>query len=199
MAIGQVIDAFRREYVRLAPLFTEKMKRLWAGGVAIEVGQGGISAAAEITDLARNTVRAGMRDVQDPEVLHSERVRRPGAGRKSAVERDPTLVADLLTLVAPATRGDPERALRWSSKSLRKLTVELQAQGHTVSERTVSKVLKQEGYSLQSPRKVREGKGDHPDRDQQFKFIASQVASFQEAGQPVISIDTKKKNSLATS
>ena len=143
MAIGQVIDAFRREYVRMAPLFTEKMKRLWAGGVAIEVGRGGITAAAEITDLARNTVRAGMRDVQDPEVLHSERGRGPGAGRKSVVVRDPTLVPDLLTLVAPATRGDPERALRWSSKSLRKLTAELRAQGHTVSERTVSKLLKQ--------------------------------------------------------
>jgi len=102
-------------------------------------------------------------------------------------------VPALLALVAPATRGDPERPLLWSSKSLRNLATELRAQGHPVSERTVSKLLNEAGYSLQSPRKVHEGKADHPNRDAQFQFIARQRQSFQKAGQPTISVDTKKK------
>ena len=203
MALGQQIIAFLpQQWAKLAPVLNEKAKRFWAGATALELGYGGIAAVSQITGLAPNTVRTGIQDVQTPEVVESPRVRRPGAGRKPIVQRDPTIVPDLLALVAPATRGDPERPLRWSSKSLPKLTVELRTQGHTVSERTVSKLLKQEGYSLQSPRKVHEGKADHPDRDEQFKFIARQVASFLfPGGRPTRYFDRlqKKRNSWVTS
>lgn len=195
----QDIEAFaHKEFSLLGPFFNEKVTRVWAGAMALQLGYGGIATVVRITGLARKTVRAGMDDVQDPAVRQSDRVRRPGGGRKSVVAGDPTLLDDLRALVAPATRGDPERALRWTSKSVAKITAELQAQDHTVSERTVSKLLKAEGYSLQSLRKVHEGTTDHPDRDLQFKFIADQSARFQEAGDPVISVDTKKRNSSVT-
>ncbi len=194
MAVGQEIRQFiSRQYAKVGPVLNEKAKRLWAGATALELGYGGVAAVSQLTGLAPNTVRAGMLDIQDPEIQASPRIRRPGAGRKPIVEHDPTLVADLLVLVAPATRGDPERPLLWSSKSLRNLATELRGLGHQLSARTVSKLLKQAGYSLQSPRKVHEGKADHPDRDAQFQFIASQRASFQKAGQPTISVDTKNK------
>lgn len=183
----------RQQYEKVVPVLNEKAKRFWAGATAMELGYGGVAAVSQITGMAPNTVRAGIRDVQDPEMQTSPRIRRPGAGRKRIVEHDPTLMQALLDLVAPVTRGDPERPLLWSSKSLRNLATELRAQGHRVSERTVSKLLKQANYTLQSPRKVHEGKAAHPDRDAQFQFIASQRASFQEAGQPTISVDTKKK------
>ncbi len=173
MVVGQEISQFlRRQYATVAPVFNEKAKRFWAGATALELGYGGITAVSRITGLAPNTVRAGIRDVQDPEVEASPRIRRPGAGSKTIVQNDPTLVPALLALVAPATRGDPERPLLWSSKSLRNLVTELRTQGHPVSERTVSKLLKEAGYSLQSPRKVHEGKADHPNRDAWFQFIA---------------------------
>ncbi len=192
----QDIEAFaHKEFSLLGPFFNEKVTRVWAGAMALQLCYGGIATVVRITGLARKTVRAGMDDVQDPAVRQSDRVRRPGGGRKSVVAGDPTLLDDLRALVAPATRGDPERTLRWTSKSVAKITAELQAQDHTVtvSERTVSKLLKAEGYSLQSLRKVHEGTTDHPDRDLQFKFIADQSARFQEAGDPAISVDTKKK------
>ncbi len=174
-------------------MFNEKAKRFWDGATALELGYGGITAVSRITGLAPNTVRAGIRVVQDPEDQASPRIRRPGAGRKTIVQNDPTLVPALLARVAPATRWDPERPLLWSSKSFRNLVTELRTQGHPVSERTVSKLLKEAGYSLQSPRKVHAGKADHPNRDAQFQFIARQRESFQKAGQPTISVDTKKK------
>ena len=194
MAVGQEIRQFiSRQYAKVGPVLNEKAKRLWAGATALELGYGGVAAVSQLTGLAPNTVRAGMLDIQDPEIQASPRIRRPGAGRKPIVEHDPTLVADLLVLVAPATRGDPERPLLWSSKSLRNLATELRGLGHRLSAQTVSKLLKQAGYRLQSPRKVHEGKADHPDRDAQFQFIANQRASFQKAGQPTISVDTKNK------
>ncbi|MDA8204664.1 MAG: ISAzo13 family transposase [Thermaerobacter sp.] len=194
MRIGQEISQFLREqYAAIAPVLNEKARRFWAGAAAAGLGHGGIAAVSQMTGLAPNTVRAGVRDVQDPEVVASPRIRRPGAGRKRVSEADPTLVPALLALVAPATRGDPERPLLWVSKSLPNLTTELHRQGHTVSAATVSKLLHAHGYSLQSLRKVHEGKKEHPDRDAQFQFIAQQRASFQAAGEPMISVDTKNK------
>jgi hypothetical protein len=194
MGITQAIRRFLKDqYVTMMPVLNEKAKRIWAGSTARGLGYGGITAVSQITGLAPNTVRAGVRDVEDPDVRLSSRIRRPGAGRKPFSETDPTLVPALMALLAPATRGDPERPLLWVSKSLSNLTAELRAQGHTVSEGTVSHLLHAAGYSLQSPRKVHEGKGQHPDRDAQFQFIAQQRTSFQAAGQPTISVDTKNK------
>ena len=194
MQVGQDIRQFLREpYATMVPVLNEKARRFWAGATAARLGNGGITAVSHITGLAPNTVRAGVRDVQDREIATSPRIRRPGAGRKPLSATDPTLVSALLELVAPATRGDPERGMLWVSKSLRNLAAALRAKGHPVSERTVSKLLRARGYSLQSPRKVHEGQAQHPDRDAQFQFIADQRADFQAADPPTISVDTKNK------
>ena len=123
-----------------------------------------------------------------------DRVRKPGAGRRRLTETDPTLQSDLDALINPVTRGDPESALRWTSKSTQKLAQELRAKGHTISDRTVSQLLREAGYSLQANQKVVEGAKDHPDRDLQFQWIAGKTAAFQAANQPVISVDAKKRN-----
>ena len=186
-------DKIRKKYGRLAPFLDEKLRRLMAASEAWALGYGGIALVSRATGLSIPTIRTGLAELEDPDTIIGDRIRRPGAGRKPLVETDPTWLADLDALIEPATRGDPECPLRWTSKSLEKLARELQADGHPISPSTVAALLHDQGYSLQSPRKVHEGSADHPDRDDQFQWIHDQTQAFQEAGQPVISVDTKKK------
>ena len=185
-------EAIRTRYSSVARLLDERARRLLAGAEALTVGRGGVSAVARATGLSRTTIQRGMADVQAGESVKNGRIRRAGAGRPRVVARDLTLRQDLESLIEPTTRGDPESPLRWTCKSVRKLAAELKAKGHTVSHQTVSELLHDMGYSLQANRKVLEG-SSHPDRDAQFKHINATVELQLLAGEPVISVDTKKK------
>jgi hypothetical protein len=192
-----VTQAIAAKFALLSPLLNERARRVWAAVEARAIGRGGISQVAAATRLSRATIRAGVQELAHsvpatgPQVI-PERLRRPGGGRKSLGARDLHLVRALETLVDPGTRGDPMSLLRWTCKSAAKLAVELQAQGHAVSERTVNRLLHDLGYSLQSNRKTLEGRA-HPDRDAQFEYINRWAKAFQRQGQPVVSVDTKKK------
>src|SRR5437870_8210764 len=185
------------KFAILRPLLDERARRLWAAVEARGLGRGGISRGAEATGLSRPTIRAGLQELASPVLATgpqapTERVRYPGGGRKPRGARDPHLVQALATLVEPVTRGDPLSLLRWTCKSAAQLAAALQAQGHPVSERTVNRLLHDLGYSLQSNRKTLEGRA-HPDRDAQFQSINRRAKAFQTQGQPVVSVDTKKK------
>ncbi|HEV3263551.1 MAG TPA: ISAzo13 family transposase [Gemmataceae bacterium] len=187
----------RVKYERLRPLLNERQRRLWAATEALALGHGGITQAAEATGLSRMTVRAGVRELRQQErqpeaALAPERVRQPGGGRRPLTASDPTLLRDLERLVDPVTRGNPQSPLRWTCKSTSKLAAALRDQGHPVSARKVAQLLHDLDYHLQTPRKTREG-ARHPDRNAQFEHIAAQTQAFQRRGQPVISVDTKKK------
>jgi hypothetical protein len=186
------IEIIRQKYLLLRPELDERARRCWAAAEAMALGYGGVSAVALATGLARNTVAAGTRELSAPQRPHPERTRQPGGGRKSLAASDPGLAAALDALVDPATRGDPESPLRWTCKSTPRLAQELTRQGHPVGPRTVARLLREAGYSLQSTRKTREG-GTHPDRNAQFEFISRRVRQFQRKGWPVLSVDTKKK------
>lgn len=172
------------------------MRRQWAASEADDLGWGGVSAVAAATGLARNTVMAGARELAfrrlHPRAKVSPRIRAEGGGRKSLSETDSGLLAALEALVNSSTRGHPESPLRWTCKSTRTLAEELGRQQHRVSDRTVAAMLKEAGYSLQANRKTQEG-SSHEDRNAQFEYINERVMAFQERGQPVVSIDTKKK------
>ena len=174
----------------------ERMRRRWAASEAEALGWGGVTAVAAATGLARNTILAGTREAKDrrkhPKAALSGRIRGLGGGRKQLTELDPGLQLALEALVDPATRGHPESPLRWTCKSTAKLAEELKRQDHPVTDRTVAMLLKAAGYSLQANRKTREGLS-HPDRNAQFEYIGRQVVALQKQFQPVISIDTKKK------
>ena len=170
----------------------ERGKRLFAASEVRAAGYGGLAAVSRITGIARSTINRGEDDLDVPP-LPAGRVRREGGGGKPLIERDPTLLADLESLVEPATLGDPERALLWVSKSREKLAAALVGKGHEISPNTVAKLLADElGYSRQVNRKAEEGT-NHPDRNAQFEHINAAVLAAQAAGQPVISVDTKKK------
>jgi hypothetical protein len=171
----------------------ERQIRELAGVEAKVYGRGGLRAVARATGLAVNTVRRGLADLETPPADRgAARVRKAGGGRKKLREKDAGLVEALEALVEPFSRGDPMRPLRWTCKSVRRLAGELQAQGHAISPAKVAELLAELGYSLQSHRKRDEGKG-HADRDVQFGFINERALAFQQAGDPVISVDTKKK------
>lgn len=184
--------AIKERFMHLKPFLNERQRRLAAAAEARTLGRGGISAVASATGVARKTIARGLQELATPDTSLGQRIRRPGGGRKRTVVKDPTLLADLERLVEPVSRGDPESPLRWTSKSVRKLADELVRQGHPVSHELVANLLKELGYSLQANRKTREG-SIHPDRDAQFEHIQAEVKDFQAAGQPVISVDTKKK------
>jgi hypothetical protein len=188
------IPALRTKFEALLPVMDERVRRQWAAAEALALGYGGISAVAVATGLARNTIAAGIAELRDRTDDHepTPTIRRPGAGRKPLTTLDPELLHALDCLVDPATRGDPDSPLRWTCKSTRKLADELTRQGHPISDRTVAHLLRQTGYSLQANRKTREG-GAHPDRNAQFEYLNDQVRRRQQRGQPVISVDTKKK------
>lgn len=191
------LEVVRRKFELLRPLMNERMRRHWAACEAMTLQRGGITLVAQATGLSRTTIWTGMRELRHPETAAAddappERIRQAGAGRPLLEQTDPTLVKDLEALVEATTRGDPQSPLRWTSKSTRNLAEELQSQGHAVGYRTVAALLHDRDYSLQANRKTREGAA-HPDRDAQFEHINQQVRAFQRAGQPVVSVDTKKR------
>ncbi len=179
-------------YGLLRPHLDERQRRLLLGAEAMELGRGGIKAVAEATGVHPDTVSRGVREAEGrPE----PRVRAPGGGRKKLAETDPGLGPALLALVEPASRGDPQSPLRWTCLSTRNLARTLTAAGHRCSAPTVARLLKAEGYSLQGNAKAAEG-AQHPDRDAQFRYIAARAREHLDAGQPVISVDTKKKEKV---
>jgi DDE family transposase len=197
MTTTTMIEAVRTKFELLRPLMTERLRRQWAACEAQWLGRGGASAGAEATGLSRTTIWTGRKELrrradQPEQDVHPERVRLPGAGRPFREDTDPTLVRDLEALVEPTTRGDPQSPLRWTCKSTRKLAAELQRRGHQVSHQTVAALLHDLDYSLQANRKTREGTS-HPDRDAQFEHINARVRAFQRRGQPVVSVDSKKR------
>src|SRR5271165_258399 len=184
------IEPIRERFSTVAPFLDERGRRLVAAAEAFAAGYGGIAAVAMATGMAPSTIGRGLKELAQDEP--SERIRRPGAGRKPTICKDPTLLPDLEALVEPTTRGDPESPLRWTCKSVRRLAQALQAQGHEVSRTLVAHLLNEAGCSLQGNRKTTEG-DNHPDRDAQFGYINSQVTAALAEQQPVISVDTKKK------
>lgn len=195
MQNAQVIARIRRKYRALKPELDERRRRQWAAAEARDLGWGGVTAVAQATGLSRTTISAGMRELTLPakrRAAEAMRVRRPGGGRRPLSETDPGLLAALEALIEPATRGDPESPLRWTCKSIRRLADELTRGNHPVGAVTVSKLLRQAGYSLQANRKTREG-ASHPDRNAQFEYINASVQRFLRRAQPAISVDTKKK------
>ena len=176
----------------------ERVCRLWAASEALALGRGGVTLVARATGVSRKRIGGGLRELRDraagpPEPRPSPaRIRRPGGGRKPKRDTDPTLLDDLEALVEPLTRGDPMSPLRWTCKSPAQLAAALRAQGHAVSHELVRRLLRELDYRLQATCKTREG-SDHPDRHAQFQHINEQVKGFQAAGQPVVSVDTKKK------
>src|SRR3954453_15687407 len=199
---SSLLDTVRAKYDLLRPLMDERMRRQWAASEAMSLKRGGVTVVARATGLSRTTIGEGMRELRERTNLGIEdessvcelptRVRRPGGGRHPLKVNDPTLVRDLEALIEPTTRGDPRSPLRWTCKSTRNLAEALSRHGHRVSYQTVALLLHDLGYSLQALRKTREGSA-HPDRDAQFRHINRQVTAFQGRGQPVVSVDTKKK------
>jgi hypothetical protein len=196
MQDASTIERIRRKFDALGPVMDERTRRQWAAAEAAELGWGGVSAVAAATGLSRTTIIVGLHELrhraEHPDAPTSARIRRPGGGPKRLTETDPGLLPALEALVDPLTRGDPDSPLRWTCKSTRRLAEELTRQGHPVCPRSVAALLIGAGYSLQANRKTREG-GAHPDRNAQFEYINAQVAALQRRGQPVVSVDTKKK------
>jgi hypothetical protein len=188
----RLTEAIAQRFRLLAPLLDERRRRLLAAAEAVAIGWGGIRRVARATGMSPRVVGEGVAELKSPDVLPVGRIRRPGGGRKRAVDTDPTLLGDLERLVDPVTRGDPDSPLRWTSKSVRTLAAELTRMGHQASRNLVAQLLHELGYSLQANRKTLEG-GDHPDRDAQFAHINARVAAQVAAGEPAISVDTKKK------
>ena len=199
------MESVGAKYQALSGRLDEATLRLWVAAEARSLGRGGVSLVAKAVGVSRTTIYAGLAEIAAMDGSRgsggavametgagSRRVRARGGGRKRLVERDEGLLAAMDALVEPASRGDPMSPLRWTCKSTSKLAQELAAQGHPVSQRTVCHLLAQMNYSLQSVRKTREG-GQHPDRDAQFQYIARMVTQYQSERQPVISVDTKKK------
>jgi len=196
MRVPGDVDTVRKKYQALRPEFDERGRRLWAAVEAEALGYGGITTVSQATGLAISTIRLGGQELQTSAdaqgAAGGRRIRKPGSGRKRTTDEDPTLLQALDALVEPTARGDPMCPLRWTCKSTRHLARELAREGHPVSHTQVGRLLKRLGYSLQGTRKTQEG-GSHPDRDAQFTYLNQQVQTFQRKGQPVISVDAKKK------
>jgi hypothetical protein len=186
------IDQMRTRFTAIWPHLDEKGRRLWAASEAKAFGRGGLKVTHEVTGMSRSVIFEGLKDIAGERLLPEGRIRRAGAGRKSLTNTNETLLNDLKFIVESSTMGDPESPLLWTTQSLRTLAVALQAKGHKIGHVTVGTLLAAQGYSLQGNRKTLEGKSQ-PDRDAQFQFIATRVADNQAQGQPVISVDTKKK------
>jgi transposase len=185
--------AVRQRFAELKGLLNERERRVWAAVEAKALGYGGISAVARATGISRRAIHVGLRELSSRQsVCSSQRIRCVGGGRKPLVMTQPELPNALEALVEPTTRGDPESALRWTCKSVRRLAAELQEQGFHIERQKVADLLHELGYSLQANRKTREGR-QHPDRNAQFEYIAATVAASQAQGLPAISVDTKKK------
>src|SRR5271163_3127262 len=186
------IDAVKHRFESLLPAVDERMRRLIAAAESLAIDYGGISIVSRATGVSRRAIARGIVELGNPPVPSGGAIRKPGGGRKRTAEQDETLVRDLESLIEPLSRGDPESALRWTCKSVRKLAQELGRGGHRVSHRLVAELLHELGYSLQANAKTLEG-SSHPDRNAQFEHIHRKVQRFLKQGQPVISVDTKKK------
>jgi transposase len=186
----------QRRFRTLAPFLDERMRRLVAASESKAIGYGGVSVVARATGVSRRAITEGMKELKEPKKhkvrLEETRIRRRGAGRKRTVDKDSSLLEDLDRLVDPVTRGDPESPLRWTCKSVRRLAEELQHEGHAVSYQTVAELLHALDYSLQANQKTLEG-NQHADRDEQFEYINRKAQRYLKQGEPVISVDTKKK------
>jgi Rhodopirellula transposase DDE domain len=195
MAVAMdVVEGLAAKFAALLPHLDERQRRLAMGAEARSLGHGGIKAVADAAGVSAVTVSAGVAELEGGgEPLG--RARAPGGGRKKLTEIDPGLKAALLALVEPGSRGDPESPLRWTTLSLRNLAAELAAAGHRVSAPTVARLLREEHFSLQGNAKTAEGRR-HPDRDAQFRYISEQASAHQAAGQPVVSVDAKKKENV---
>lgn len=194
------IEMIKIKYESLSAHMDEKVKRLWGAAEAMAIGRGGIAKVVKATGISPKTIKVGVVEIEQKPKQTAEKkklgkVRRKGGGRKALKEKDITLIPALEELLDPVTRGDPESPLRWSSKSTTKLAEELRAKGYGISPRTVASLLHHLDYSLQGNKKTKEG-ASHPDRNAQFMYINNQVQAFQDRGQPVISIDTKKKEAI---
>jgi Rhodopirellula transposase DDE domain len=194
----EFVEQIRRKFEMLRAVMDERVTRLWAAAEAVALGPGGSAIVTAATGIRSKRIWLGKRELAElsgtppTEKPREQRIRRPGAGRKRLVDTDPTLLVDLESLVDPVTRGDPMSPLRWTTKSTTKLADELERMDHRVGPRTVAGLLKHLGYSLQAPKKTTEGR-QHPDRNAQFERINANAKVFQQLGQPVISVDTKKK------
>ena len=195
-ANSELLELLGPELQLLLPELDEKSRRLTLGAVARAAGDGGIGAVARVTGASWQTVADGAAELASGQVAPPGRVRRAGAGRKKLAETDPGLVPALLALVEDSTRGDPESPLMWTTKSAKHLADELTGQGHRCSPQTAWRLLREQGFSLQANAKVIEGKQAHPDRDAQFRYIAAQAKEHLAAGQPVISVDAKKREQV---
>lgn len=191
----RIVQWIESKFQGLADELPERARRRWAAVEAAALGRGGISAVSAATGLARTTIRRGINELGSGSMPSKGRQRRAGAGRKKAETVCPGLKTALERLVEPVSRGDPMSPLRWTCKSTRRLAEELIDQGYDVGATTVRHLLKKAGYSLQANRKTREGQS-HPDRDGQFRYINGRVKAQQRRGQPAISVDTKKKETL---
>lgn len=191
-----LIESIAEKFKIIGPLLNEKSRRVWAATEARTIGRGGPMIVAAATGLSRTTIYEGMKTKPDERSkIISPRIRDQGGGRKSLKARDPLLVAKLDALVDPTSRGDPESPLRWTIKSTRQLAATLSSQGHPIGRQKVSDLLADLNYSLQANRKTKEGTS-HPDRNAQFEYIIEHVKGYQLRGQPVISVDTKKKEKV---
>jgi transposase len=186
------LSGITQRFAIVRGVLDERSRRLVAAAESVAIGRGGVSAVARATGMSRQVIRQGVRELTEVGVHPPGRIRRPGGGRKRAVVQDPSLLRDLEGLVEPVTRGDPESPLRWTCKSLRKLAEELRRQGHQISHQLVARMLHDLGYSLQANSKTLEGT-DHPDRNAQFEYLNRKVKRQLQQHQPVISVDTKKK------
>ena len=195
MNIIDIESAIRNRYLSLEWTLDERLRRLYAAAEAKALGHGGVTLVWKATGVAKGSIQQGLKELEqrvDAVEPNSQRIRKIGAGRKASVTNDAELLSALESLVEPVTRGDPESHLRWTCKSLRQLESELVAQGYAVSHSSIGGLLKGLGYSLQGNRKTLEGTS-HPDRNAQFEYINSRVEDAVKIGQPVISVDTKKK------
>ena len=185
-------DAIKARFARLAPYLDERARRLFAANEALTAGWGGVTAVSQATGVARSTIGRGLVELRSDNARLTGRIRRPGGGGKAKIETEPGLLDALEELVQSAIRGDPEAALRWVSRSQRRLVRALAERGFTASQKLVGRLLRRLGFSLQGNRKTREG-ASHPDRDRQFENINNKIKQFQSTGQPAISVDSKKK------
>ena len=187
----------QRRFRSLSPFLDERMRRLVAAAESEAIGYGGVSTVARATGVSRRAITEGMKELNRRGTARKaaptpSRIRRQGAGRKRSIDKDPSLLEDLDRLVDPVTRGDPESPLRWTCKSVRRLAEELRQEGHGVSYQTVAELLHDLDYSLQANQKTLEG-SHHADRDEQFQYINRKAQRYLKQGEPVISVDTKKK------
>lgn len=190
-----LIAQVKQRYDLMVAHLSEKDKRLWAASEANTIGRGGDTIVCQATGMSRVTIGKGKKELTGKEDGTKKRIRKPGGGRRRLMDKNPALIKDLDMLIDPLTRGDPESPLRWTCKSTYKLSEALRKKGHKVSQKTVYLMLQEMGYSMQANRKIKEGK-QNPDRDAQFNFIYKKVKEFQSDGQPVISVDAKKKENI---